>query len=117
MGVKFSLAYSFIHYKLRLNLACNEERIFMGFTQYELSDAVMIGIEKCGYAEPTEIQAQSIPLCKEGHDIIAQSQTGTGKTAAFAIPMLENINESDRSLQALILCPTRELAVQVAESI
>lgn len=89
----------------------------MGFKQYELSDAVMHGIDKCGYAEPTEIQAQSIPLCKEGHDIIAQSQTGTGKTAAFSIPMLENINEADRSLQALILCPTRELAVQVAEAI
>ncbi len=89
----------------------------MGFTKYELTDAVLAGIEKCGYDEPTEIQAQSIPLCKEGHDIIAQSQTGTGKTAAFSIPMLENINEADRSLQALILCPTRELAVQVAESI
>lgn len=89
----------------------------MGFTQYELSDAVMSGIVKCGYTEPTDIQAQSIPLCKEGHDLIAQSQTGTGKTAAFSIPMLENINEGDRSLQALILCPTRELAVQVAEAI
>lgn len=89
----------------------------MGFNQYELSDAVMNGIEKCGFSEPTDIQAQSIPLCKEGHDIIAQSQTGTGKTAAFSIPMLENINEADRSLQALILCPTRELAVQVSEAI
>ncbi len=89
----------------------------MGFTKYELSAAVMAGIEKLGFKEPTEIQAQSLPLCKEGHDLIAQSQTGTGKTAAFSIPMLENINESDRSLQALILCPTRELAVQVAEAI
>lgn len=89
----------------------------MGFTKYELSDAVFHGIEKCGFTEPTEIQAQSIPLCKEGHDIIAQSQTGTGKTAAFSIPMLENIDETDRSLQALILCPTRELAVQVSEAI
>ena len=89
----------------------------MGFNNYELSDAVMNGIVKCGFTEPTEIQAQSIPLCKEGHDIIAQSQTGTGKTAAFSIPMLENINEADRSLQALILCPTRELAVQVSEAI
>jgi len=89
----------------------------MGFNQYELSDAIMEGIVKCGYEEPTEIQSQSIPLCKEGHDIIAQSQTGTGKTAAFSIPMLENINEADRSLQALILCPTRELAVQVADAV
>lgn len=89
----------------------------MGFTKYELTDAVLAGIVKCGFEEPTEIQARSIPLCKEGHDIIAQSQTGTGKTAAFSIPMLENINIEDKSLQALILCPTRELAVQVSEAI
>jgi len=89
----------------------------MNFLDFNLSEAVMVGINKLGFTEATDIQAQSIPLCKEGHDLIAQSQTGTGKTAAFSIPMLENINESDRSLQALILCPTRELAVQVAEAI
>lgn len=60
-------------------------------------------------------QSQAIPVILEGKDIIGQSQTGTGKTAAFGIPLLERINPEDRRLQALILCPTRELAIQVSE--
>lgn len=89
----------------------------MGFQDYNLSENTMKGILHMGFTKPTEIQSQAIPLCKEGHDMIAQSQTGTGKTAAFSIPMLENIDPENSALQALILCPTRELAVQVSEAI
>jgi ATP-dependent RNA helicase DeaD len=67
-----------------------------------------------GFEEATSIQEQTIPVILEGKDVIGQSQTGTGKTAAFAIPALEKINESLKEPQVLILCPTRELAVQVA---
>ena len=67
------------------------------------------------FEEATPIQSQAIPVILEGKDIIGQSQTGTGKTAAFGIPLLERINPEDRRLQALILCPTRELAIQVSE--
>ncbi len=89
----------------------------MSFQDYNLSKSTMKGILKMGFTEPTPIQTQAIPPCLEGHDMIAQSQTGTGKTAAFTIPILENINTKSNNLQALILCPTRELAVQVSEAI
>ncbi len=67
-----------------------------------------------GFTIPTPIQAQAIPLLMQGSDIIGQAQTGTGKTAAFSIPILEALNEQEHSVQALVLVPTRELAVQVA---
>ncbi len=89
----------------------------MSFQDYNLSKQTMKGILSMGFSEPTPIQSQAIPPCLEGHDMIAQSQTGTGKTAAFAIPMLENIDTESNKLQALVLCPTRELAVQVSEAI
>ncbi len=89
----------------------------MKFLDYGLSEPVIQGIINMGFEEPTEIQAQSIPVAKTGRDLIAQSQTGTGKTASFTIPVLENIDPDDRSLQALVLCPTRELAVQMSEAI
>lgn len=66
-----------------------------------------------GFDEFTPIQTQTIPLIQEGHDVIGHSQTGTGKTAAFAIPMLEQLDFESDKIQAIILCPTRELAVQV----
>jgi ATP-dependent RNA helicase DeaD len=70
------------------------------------------GILKAGYTKPTEAQAKAIPMILDGKDIIVQSQTGTGKTAAFAIPILNSVDES-KGLQCLVLVPTRELAVQV----
>lgn len=68
-----------------------------------------------GFEETTPIQTQTIPLILEGKDVVGQAQTGTGKTAAFAIPVLEKVDPKDRSTQALILCPTRELAIQISE--
>lgn len=68
-----------------------------------------------GFEEPSPIQAQTIPLALEGHDVIGQAQTGTGKTAAFGIPTIEQIDEKNKYIQALVLTPTRELAIQIAE--
>lgn len=70
-----------------------------------------------GFEEASPIQAKAIPIVLEGKDIVGQAQTGTGKTAAFGIPLLQRINPKDKHLQAVILCPTRELAIQVAEEI
>ena len=70
-----------------------------------------------GYEEPSPIQAQTIPLLMQGRDVLAEAQTGTGKTAAFAIPIAEHIDLARREVQALILLPTRELAMQVAEAV
>lgn len=74
-------------------------------------------IEDMGFEETTPIQAGAIPPILEGKDVVGQAQTGTGKTTAFGIPLLENIDADDKSLQAIILCPTRELAIQVAEEL
>ena len=74
-------------------------------------------IDAIGYEVPTPIQAKTIPPLLAGRDVIGQAQTGTGKTAAFAIPMLERLNVGQHRVQALILVPTRELALQVAEAI
>nr|WP_317843063.1 DEAD/DEAH box helicase [Ornithinibacillus gellani] len=70
-----------------------------------------------GFEESTPIQAQTIPLAMEGNDVIGQAQTGTGKTAAFGIPMIEKIDSNKRKIQGLVVAPTRELAIQVAEEI
>ena len=75
-----------------------------------ISNEICRAVLDMGFEEATPIQSQAIPVILEGKDIIGQSQTGTGKTAAFGIPLLERINPEDRRLQALILCPTRELA-------
>lgn len=85
------------------------------FHEMNLSEGVLKAIEDLGYEEATPIQSQAISAIMEGNDILGQSQTGTGKTAAFGIPCVEMIDPSDRRLQALILCPTRELAIQVGE--
>ncbi len=85
------------------------------FEELGLSDWIIRAVKDMGFEEASPIQSQAIPLIKEGHDIIGQSQTGTGKTASFGIPCLEMIDSDDRKLQALILCPTRELAIQVSE--
>src|SRR5690349_14532856 len=73
-------------------------------------------VAELGFESPTPIQIGAIPALLEGRDIIGQAQTGTGKTAAFALPMLQNMNPAVRGVQAIILTPTRELAMQVAEA-
>ena len=85
------------------------------FTSLNLRDEIMQAITELGYAEPTPIQAALIPIMLTGADVIGQAQTGTGKTAAFALPILQNFTRQ-KNPQALILAPTRELALQVADS-
>ncbi|TWH65025.1 ATP-dependent RNA helicase DeaD [Azomonas agilis] len=85
-----------------------------GFAALGIHPAVLAAITAVGYEEPSPIQAQAIPGILAGHDLIGQAQTGTGKTAAFALPILSKIDPSRREPQALILAPTRELALQVA---
>ncbi|TEU08424.1 DEAD/DEAH box helicase [Candidatus Bathyarchaeota archaeon] len=84
------------------------------FSDLPLSKNVLRGIEALGFERPSPIQAQSIMPLLEGRDVIGQAQTGTGKTAAFGIPMVESIDLSERRVQGLVLAPTRELAVQIA---
>ena len=81
---------------------------------FELSEEMQHAIEDMGYEEPTPIQKDTIPLMLAGRDLIGQAQTGTGKTAAFGIPLIEHADPADRSVQAVVLCPTRELALQTA---
>lgn len=89
----------------------------MSFETLIESSSIKRAIEEMGFENPTEIQEKSIRLIREGMDVIGQSQTGTGKTAAFSIPALEKIKPEIRQTQVLILCPTRELSVQVAGEI
>ncbi|QDT28633.1 DEAD/DEAH box helicase [Gimesia panareensis] len=86
------------------------------FTDFALSQPVLDSLETLGYETPTPIQAQTIPYLLEGRDLVGQAQTGTGKTAAFALPLLSKIDLELKSPQVLVLAPTRELAIQVAES-
>jgi len=82
-----------------------------------ISPEVMSAVTEMGYIEPTAIQAAAIPILLAGRDLIGQSQTGSGKTAAFGIPVIQRVDAAKRVAQALILCPTRELAAQVAGEI
>ena len=86
------------------------------FTDLNLSAPVMKALKDVGYEVPSPIQAAAIPLLLAGRDILGQAQTGTGKTAAFALPALSNIDIKQQSPQVLVLAPTRELAIQVAEA-
>ena len=91
----------------------------MTFEELNLMPEIQKAVEAMGFAEPTDIQAQAIPLLRAGADVIGRSQTGTGKTMAFAIPAVEMIDrtEAEPTVQVLILCPTRELAQQGADEI
>jgi ATP-dependent RNA helicase DeaD len=85
----------------------------LSFSDLGISAEILRAVEDMGYTHPSTIQAQSIPFLLEGKDVIGQAQTGTGKTASFAIPIIDMVDVSVNKPQALILCPTRELAVQV----
>lgn len=93
-----------------------EETNEMTFAKFGLRSELTKAISELGYEMPSPIQQKTIPLLLEGKDIIGQAQTGTGKTAAFALPLLNNIDPKNTDVQALILTPTRELAIQVAEA-
>ena len=86
------------------------------FADLNLSDELLKAVTDQGYEQPSPIQAEAIPPLIEGRDLLGQAQTGTGKTAAFALPLLGNIDASNKAPQLLILAPTRELAIQVAEA-
>ncbi|ETT45309.1 RNA helicase exp9 (Exported protein 9) [Paenibacillus sp. FSL H8-237] len=87
------------------------------FAEFGLEPKVLQAITELGFEEATPIQEQSIPLALTGSDLIGQAQTGTGKTAAFGIPLISKINREDEKILALIMAPTRELAIQVSEEI
>jgi ATP-dependent RNA helicase DeaD len=87
------------------------------FENLQLSRELLRAVEDLGFEEMTPIQARAIPLILEGKDIIGQAQTGTGKTLAFGLPILQSIHPKIKKMQAIILCPTRELAIQVAEEL
>ncbi|MFN3759641.1 MAG: DEAD/DEAH box helicase [Algoriphagus aquaeductus] len=83
------------------------------FSDLGISEEILRAVEEMGYTQPSPIQSQAIPFVLEGRDVIGQAQTGTGKTAAFAIPIIDLVDPEFNRPQAIILCPTRELAVQV----
>ena len=87
-----------------------------GFAGFGLPDSLLEALERCGYEQPSPIQAASIPELMLGRDLLGQAQTGTGKTAAFALPLLARIDLEARLPQVLVLAPTRELAIQVSEA-
>lgn len=83
------------------------------FAELSLSDAMLRAVEDMGFEEATPIQTETIPYMLDGKDVIGHSQTGTGKTAAFAIPIIERLDLENPNIQAIVLCPTRELVIQV----
>jgi ATP-dependent RNA helicase RhlE len=95
----------------------------MSFKNFNLSEAIIKAVEEKGYQHPTPVQEQAIPQILTGADILGSAQTGTGKTAAFCIPILQNLTNrktsttQQRNIRALILTPTRELAIQVSENL
>ena len=90
--------------------------VAISFSDLNLPDHILQTLADVGYENPSPIQAQTIPTLLTGRDLLGQAQTGTGKTAAFALPILSRIDVHKRAVQALVLAPTRELAIQVAEA-
>ncbi|MFK7815856.1 MAG: DEAD/DEAH box helicase [Gammaproteobacteria bacterium] len=93
-----------------------ESNSITSFKQLALKDTLLKSLDEIGYETPSPIQSQTIPLLLEGKDLVGQAQTGTGKTAAFALPILSNLDLKQKDPQVLVLAPTRELAIQVAEA-
>lgn len=89
----------------------------MKFTDLNLKNELLTSLDELGFEEPTPIQQQGIPIALSGKDLIGQAQTGTGKTAAFGLPLLNKIDPKNTNVQALIVAPTRELAIQVQEEL
>ncbi len=88
----------------------------MTFTDFHLKPEIQAAVDEAGFREPSPVQKEAIPLILEGHDIIAQAQTGTGKTAAFGLPMM-NMMAADGTVEGLVIVPTRELAMQVSDEL
>ena len=88
----------------------------MKFTDFNLKDSIMAAVTEAGFTEPSPVQKDAIPLVLEGHDLIGQAQTGTGKTAAFGLPIM-SMMKADGSVEGLVIVPTRELAMQVSDEL
>ena len=86
------------------------------FKELGLSQAMQANLQRLGFEQPTGIQVKALPSALGGKDVIAMAQTGSGKTAAFGIPLVERLKPKHFAVQALVLCPTRELADQVAKA-
>ena len=89
----------------------------MKYAELNVSPEIRRAVEAMGFTEMTEVQEKAIPLMMAGHDMIAKAPTGTGKTCAFGIPVIERIQKEKKAPQAVILAPTRELAQQIAEEL
>jgi len=89
----------------------------MDFLNLGLSKEIVDVLTNLGYTVPTEIQTKAIPLLIANKDVVGRSETGSGKTFAFGLPIIQNINRDDETIQALVVCPTRELAMQDADEI
>jgi ATP-dependent RNA helicase DeaD len=87
------------------------------FKDLGLSPQIQQAIDEIGFEKPSPIQAEAIPELLAGHDVIGQAQTGTGKTAAFGLPMLQYLDPSNDEVQAIVLTPTRELCIQVTQAL
>ena len=87
------------------------------FADLGLSETLLDALRDVGYETPSPIQAETIPYLLQGRDVIGQAQTGSGKTAAFGLPMLEYVDPDEREVQALVLTPTRELCIQVTQAL
>src|SRR5262245_48365505 len=87
------------------------------FAELGLTEQTLKAVHDLGYEQPSPIQEQGIPPLLEGRDVIGQAQTGSGKTAAFGLPIIEHVDPDEHEVQALILTPTRELCIQVTQAI
>ncbi|MEA2255369.1 MAG: ATP-dependent helicase DeaD, partial [Solirubrobacteraceae bacterium] len=87
------------------------------FADLGLSEPTLQALQDVGYEQPSPIQEQAIPVLMEGRDMIGQAQTGSGKTAAFGLPMIEHVDPTENEVQALVLTPTRELCIQVTQAL
>ncbi|MEC8250563.1 MAG: DEAD/DEAH box helicase, partial [Planctomycetota bacterium] len=88
-----------------------------GFEALGLRKEILTAIGKLGFVHPTHIQSELVPLGVAGRDVLGQSRTGTGKTAAFGLPLLHRLAENPSPFSGLVLCPTRELAIQIAKDL
>ena len=110
---RFGICYSISVSRCANNMEVKD----LKFNELSINEKIVRAVIEMGFEEATPIQAKAIPAVLEGRDIIGQAQTGTGKTAAFGIPLLEHVDPKNKNVQAVVLCPTRELAIQVADEI
>jgi ATP-dependent RNA helicase DeaD len=117
-GQKTSILQGYLAFHISISQALNTmtSDTVTAFNQLALHKSLLKALDEVGYETPSPIQAEAIPLLLKGKDIIGQAQTGTGKTAAFALPLISNLDLKRKDPQVLVLAPTRELAIQVAEA-